>query len=290
MKNEIIIIAREMLKIATVNHRQNGSRKIQGVDWQAGMKPLVVAFDGSEYIILDGFRRFTYLTNCKEFPCIVVPADVTNDEVIQQAIEKYKGDTLSLSIVEVMKFACDKVKWNLGKYLGKDGETAFLENMLAIYEDYHPCAIGNGDMENKENRKALKGFHKGLNQSCYRAAMLGGQFVTDYVEKRKGVTTALRVAFDAARKAQMRGLSWSDSKLEALSVYDAELLKLEGRKKQDESSVDGIGNYISRFAVTLNESSDIIDHWQEFHAKLLSCIVTGDVEGYMKTILAVHSK
>lgn len=284
MKTEIIMIAREMLKVAAVNHRQDGNRKIQGTEWQEGMKPLVVAFDGAEYIILDGFRRYTYLTACKEFPCIVVPADVTNDEAIQKAIEKYKGDTLSLSIVEVMKFAVDKVKWNLGLYLAKDGETAFLESMLAVYEDYHPCSIGNGDMEDKENRKALKGFHKGLNQSCYRAAMLGVQFVEDYINKRKGVTTALRAAFDAARKAQMRGLSWTDSKLEALSVYDAELLKLEGKKKQEEQSVDGIGNYISRFAVTLNESEANNDE-KTHYGKLLSCIVKNDVEGFMREIL-----
>jgi hypothetical protein len=286
MENTIQFIDRESLVIATCNHRQAGSRKITGLEWLDGLKPLIVAdlcLDG-KYIILDGFRRYTYLTACNTFPCIVVDADVTSEQSIQKAIEMYKGDTLALSLVEVLKFGCDKVRYGIGRYLAKDGETLFLQDMLNVYEDYHPCAVGNGDMTDKENKKTLKNFHKGLNQSCYRACMLGGQFVEDYANKVKGVTTALREGFDAARKAQMRGLSWSDARLEALTVYNASLEKAQEKKAQEAASVDGIGNYISTFMVSVKES-DASEEMKTHYGILLSAIVANDVEAFMKEVL-----
>lgn len=290
MSDKIKIISRENLIVAAINHRQDGNRKIQGIEWQEGLRPLMVADNGKgQYIILDGFRRFTYLTGCNAFPCIVVQADVSNDERIAEAIAKYKGDTLSLSLAEVVKFGLDKVKWGIGKYLAKDGETVFLSDMIPLYEDYHPCAMAvEGDKETDEGKalaKKLKGFHKGLNQSVFRACMLGGQYADDYVAKVKGVSTALRHAFDEARKAQLKGLSWNDARLEALPVYQAELARVAEKTQKDDGKVDGIGNYIANFLVSLKECQEINETMKVYHDELLRHIMHNDIEGYLKRIV-----
>lgn len=292
MSDKIKMLNRlQLITVEEVNHRQEGARKIQGTTWLDGMNPLIVseAMQDDKHIIFNGNRRFKYLIGCDVFPCIMVNASIASPADIQAGIEKYKGDSLSLSLADVVHFGLDKAKWQLGRYLAKDGETLFLQDMISFYEDYHPCSIASeGNAESDEGKaiiKKLKGFHKGLNQSVYRASLLGGQYAEDYINKVKGVSTALRAAFDVARKAQMRGLSWDDSKLEALPAYQEEIAKVADKAKDSgKADMDGIGNYISNFIVSINECDAILASVKTYHVELLRFITRNDVAGMTKYI------
>ena len=283
MATKIQMINRKNLVPAEGNHRQEGARKIEGTEWLEGLNPLIVAMvSETMYIVLNGNRRLKYLTGCVSFPCIVVAHDVSTPEGITTGIEKYKGDSLSLSLSDVVRFGLDKVKYNLGKYLAKEGETLFLSDMLRFYEDYHPCPLA--DETDKETLKKIKGFHKGLNQSVFRASMLGGEYAADYVGKMKGVSTALRAGWKAVQAGMLRELPFSDAKLEAYVPYQEELQQIAKGKAESET-VDGIGNYISRFSVTVKENADLPEERKAHYAILLSAIATNNIEAFMREVL-----
>lgn len=243
MSQKIIMVKRSDLYVMAENHRQEGARKIIGLEWLEDTTPLVVGTKDSDgkRPIFDGARRFKYLTSAEVFPCIESSMPYATPEERQLAIEKHKGNSLALSLAQVVEFGKDKCKWNLGRYLAKDGESLFLNDMANFYEDYHPSCIADvpeGDSkEAKKARTKITNFHKGLSALVYRASMLGGSFADAYVRKEKGITEALRNAFTTAKNEQLKGLSWEDAKLSALPNFEADLAKAANKpkteKKQD---------------------------------------------------------
>lgn len=237
MSNKIIMVKRSDLYVMAENHRQDGARKIIGLEWLEDTTPLVVGMKDSDgkRPIFDGARRYKYLSNCDIFPCIESSMPYSTPIERQEAIEKHKGNSLALSLAQVVEFGKDKCKWNLGRYLAKDGESLFLNGMANFYEDYHPSNVAEvpeGDSkEAKKARTKITNFHKGLSALVYRASMLGDSFAEAYVRKDKGITEALRNAFNTAKNEQLKGLSWEDAKLAALPIFEADLNKAANKPK-----------------------------------------------------------
>lgn len=237
---EIIMIARNDLVLSTVNHRGTKNRKIQGTTWLEGSEPIVVTPEGKKFKVLSGACRVTFLTGTDIFPCIVVTVDISTPALEAEAIARYKAQSLSISLQNLVKFGQDKVGWNLGRYLAKGGETAFRLDMLPLLEDYNPCPFEVADTD--EDKKRISEYNKGLSALLFRACMLGGDMARDYVDSKPNITKGLRVAFDAAVKAKARGLTWADACIEGNAEGRKEIEKLaaEAKGKKEEKKTEKI--------------------------------------------------
>jgi hypothetical protein len=207
------------------------------------------------------------------------------------AIEKYKGQDLSLGLVQLLDFGADKVRYNSGRYAGKGGETEFLRDMLSLYEDYHPCPSGTAD------DKELVKYHKGINQNVYRACMLGGNAFLQYrafagkESKAKGISQALRTGYDAMIKALAANKPLDEARGEgeieychAMNTYTPKSGEKETAKDLQDQRDKRAKNLMSIMAC------EAIDKGiKAIIGKTFETIDNGDVEGFAKW-LEVHVK
>jgi hypothetical protein len=283
MSTKIVMIDRENLSVSSVNHRATENRKVFGKTWIEGMLPLVVTpIAENKYRVLSGYCRFTILTGTNSFPCIIVDVDISTPALEQAAIAMYKAQSLSMSLSDVCKTGVDKVSWNFGRYISKNGETTFREDMLVFLEDHNPChEVSDSD---EALKKRISEYNKGLSALIYRACMLGGKWIERYVASEKNITKGLRAAFDTAKASYEKNKDWSVAKLDAeiAGTTAMEKANKEAKDKKDKKTEEKTGTTIDlvqlcasiRQCVSVNEDGKdiatyIIGHLDNVEGQLL---------------------
>jgi hypothetical protein len=298
-KQTITMIEIENLIVAEQNHRQDGMRKLDfSKGWQVGKFAIVANHpkEKGKYIVLDANRRVKLLKTLKtirEIPCVIVEDDVSTSAAITQAIEHHKGNELALGLVQLIDFGSDKYKYNIGRYTGKGGETAFLTDMINFYEDYHPCPSGTAD------DKELIKFHKGINQNVFRAISLGGEALNQYrkfagkEDKAKGISQALRKGMDRMQASLARNESLDDARNQGQGEYSNAMANYtpSGSGKETLSDLTAQREQRAKNLMSIMACEDIDKSIKSIIGKVFATIDNGDVKGLAEWLkIAVKDK
>jgi hypothetical protein len=223
-----------------------------------------------------------FVATVLKIPCRVIGETLSVEEYL--ALCNDKGEESRTTLWQVVELATHRAVYRLGSYLGKGGESAFLKDNLAGYDDYHP--IVSAEPSNDE----LTAFHKGLNQNVYRAVMLSGTALDNYRSFAQGETknafsAELRKGFKVMVKRYSVDGDIPAARAAGLAAYSAALVAKESKSTEDAGETKA--DLLEKVRLTADNvknimSAPIAETIKALLSRYNVAITTGDVEGFVR--------